>query len=288
MYISILGGTGLVGNALEQHLGTQHEVKTFGRAVFATQQKLQSAIADADLIIQLAGANIGERWNKDYKQTIWDSRIESTKMLGAALQSIDKQPRIICASAIGYYPQAKDCTRHYTEADTESGDDFLAELSVAWEAEAKKLTSPENLVITRFGVVLSPKGGALAKMLPPFKLGLGGPVAGGKQCFSWIDIEDLCRAIGFIIEQPELRGTFNLTAPHPLPQKQFATTLGETLKRPTILPLPLWQLKLMFGEGAQVLTHSASVYPQRLLDLGFEFAFPDAESSLQHLLTESD
>ncbi|CAN8142290.1 TIGR01777 family protein [uncultured Thiomicrorhabdus sp.] len=286
MNITILGGTGLVGSALQQQLRTQHRVTVFGRQVFRSPKTVMEAIADAELVIQLAGANIGARWNAIYKQEIWDSRIESTKMLGQALQKLDKTPRIICASAIGFYPQADDCSRHYSENHTQAGDDFLAKLSVAWEAEAQNLVDDEKLVITRFGVVLSKQGGALAKMLPAFKFGLGGPVAGGQQCFSWIDIDDLCRAMQFIIERPELRGIFNLSAPNPLPQKQFANLLGKTLNRPTFMPLPLWQLKLMFGEGAQVLTHSSSVYPQRLLELGFEFRFADAESSLRHLLID--
>lgn len=284
MNICILGGTGLVGSALQKHLSSQHHIKTFGRNVFNDLNTLQKAVESADLVIQLAGANIGERWKKGYQQTIWDSRIETTKLLAEAMQQSATQPRLICASAIGYYPQAEECSQQYTEKTQQAGEDFLAQLSVAWEAEAKKVTANENLVITRFGVVLSPKGGALAKMLPAFRFGLGGPVAGGTQCFSWIDIDDLCHAIQFIVNQPALHGTFNLTSPNPLPQKQFAKTLGNILKRPAFLPLPLWQLKLMFGEGAQVLTHSASVYPQRLLDLGFSFKYPDAETSLKHLL----
>ncbi|QKI89958.1 TIGR01777 family oxidoreductase [Thiomicrorhabdus xiamenensis] len=285
MQITILGGTGMIGQALKQHLSSQHTVELYGRQVFSQPEKLLEAIKDAEIIIQLAGANIGARWNPVYKQEIWDSRIDTTRMLAQALQETANPPRVFCASAIGFYPQAEACEHHYTEKDVQPGEDFLAQLSVAWEEEAKKLVAPELLTITRFGVVLSPKGGALAKMLPAFKFGLGGPVAGGRQCFSWIDIDDLCRAYAWLIQQPQMHGTFNLTAPHPLAQKAFAETLGEVLHRPTILPLPLWQLKLMFGEGAQVLTHSASVYPQRLLDEGFEFKYPDAKSSLKHLLT---
>ncbi|BBP44972.1 hypothetical protein THMIRHAS_03450 [Thiosulfatimonas sediminis] len=284
MKIAILGGTGLIGNALHTALQQEHQVSQHGRAVFANTSTLLSAIQNADLVVQLSGANIGERWRKGYKKILWDSRINTTRLLAQVLPECDKAPRIICASAIGFYPQTQNCTQPFSEQDKQAGDDFLAQLSVAWEAEAHKLTHAENLVITRFGVVLSPEGGALAKMLPPFKLGLGGPIAGGTQCFSWIDIDDLCAAMQFIIARPELNGTFNLTAPNPITQKQFAQTLGKTLKRPAFLPLPEWQLKLMFGEGAQVLTHSASVFPQRLIDLGFHFHYPDAASSLQHLL----
>ncbi|MBN2647966.1 MAG: TIGR01777 family oxidoreductase [Thiotrichales bacterium] len=284
MQITILGGTGLVGQALHKRLSTQHTVKVFGRSVFAQPSHLQQAIAGSDLIIQLAGANIGARWNPVYKQEIWDSRIETTRMLGEALNGIAEKPRIFCASAIGFYPQSHACQTPFSETHSQPGDDFLAQLSVAWEAEARKLVPPEQLVITRFGVVLSPLGGALAKMLPAFKLGLGGPVAGGQQCFSWIDIDDLTRAVAWLIQQPQLHGVFNLTAPEPIAQKVFAKQLGEVLHRPAFLPLPLWQLKLLFGEGAQVLTHSASVAPTRLLELGFEFHYPNSKSSLKHLL----
>lgn len=284
MKICILGGTGLVGQALKSKLNVQHNVTTVGRSAFNNEQELIAIIKDAQIIIQLSGANIGQRWSKGYKQQIWDSRVETTEMLASAIAKLDHPPkRVFCASAIGFYPE-NNCDTPVDETCTTPGDNFLAELSVAWEQSASKLAPKENLVITRFGVVLDKQQGALAKMLPAFKFGLGGPVAGGEQCFSWVHIDDLVNAYVFLINNPEWNGTFNITAPLPLAQKTFAKTLAKTLKRPCFVPLPLWQLKLIFGEGAQVLTHSSAVLPTKLQHKGFEFQYPDASSALKNLL----
>ena len=287
MNITILGGTGLIGTALAEHLGAEHHVQTFGRAAFESLDTLKNAITGSQLVIQLSGANIGARWKKGYTQELMSSRIDTTQLLNEAIaQSEHKPERVICASAIGFYPQNFNCEAPYDEQHTLPGEDFLANLSVQWEAEANNIAQQMPTLITRFGVVLSTKGGALQKMLPAFKLGLGGPVAGGQQCFSWIGIHDLCRAMEFVIAQPELDGVINLTAPQPLKQKDFATTLGKVLHRPAFLPLPEWQLKLMFGEGAQVLTHSAAVKPTRLLELGFQFESANAFAALEKVIAE--
>ena len=282
MKIVILGGTGLIGRALQQTLA--HDVESYGRTVFSSAQTLEKALRGCEVVINLAGANIGARWSERYKQEIWDSRIETTRLLADVLLTMPEPPkRLVNASAIGFYPQTQ-CTAPFDETQTQSGNDFLAQLSVAWEAQAQRVQDTIPTVITRFGVVLSPKGGALAKMLPAFKLGLGGPVAGGEQCFSWISLPDLCRAIDFILQRPEIDGALNLCAPTPLQQKQFAKVLASTLHRPCFVPLPMWQLKLMFGEGAQVLTHSSAVLPTRLQALGFEFEHPTAKSALNAIL----
>lgn len=284
MNICILGGTGLVGQALKTQLSTQHTVKTYGRSAFDSEDTLLQSIRDAQIIIFLSGANIGQRWNKSYKQQLWDSRVKTAQMLSAAIKKLDTPPqRIFSTSAIGFYPET-DCQQPLSEEHTQPGNGFLADLSVAWEAEAQTFCPPENLVITRFGVVLDKSQGALAKMLPAFKLGLGGPVAGGKQCFSWVHIKDLVKAFKFLISHPELHGVFNITSPTPMSQHDFAKQLAQTLNRPCVIPLPLWQLKLMFGEGAQVLTHSSAVIPKRLLENGFEFSYPTAQTALQDLL----
>lgn len=282
--IVILGGTGLIGQALKTQLASQFEIVTYGRQAFQSLEQLKTRIEDAHIIIQLSGANIGQRWSKGYEQTLWNSRIETTKMLAQAIAQRQTKPaKVICASAIGFYPE-NTCENPVDETQTTAGQNFLAELSLAWEAQAEKLAPKANLIITRFGVVLDKHQGALAKMLPAFKLGLGGPVAGGKQCFSWIHIQDLTRAIAFLLDQPDSHGVYNLTAPNPLAQKAFAKILGKTLHRPAILPLPAWQLKLMFGKGAQVLMHSSAVLPGRLKKQGFEFEFPDATLALKDLL----
>jgi hypothetical protein len=161
-------------------------------------------------------------------------------------------------------------------------DSELGRLGAAWEAASRALV-PEPLIF-RFGVVLGRDGGALAKMLPAFKLGLGGPVAGGQQCFSWVHIDDLCAAMLFALERPQMQGVYNLCAPQPLSNAEFGRTLANVLNRPFWLPLPAWQLRLLFGEGAQVLTHSAAVIPTRLQQAGFVFRYPAAKAALADLL----
>ena len=285
MNICILGGTGLIGKAIQAQLGSKYSINTYGRTAFATLDKLQSIIDNQDVIIQLSGANIAQRWSSRVKQDLWDSRIGTTQLLAQAVAKLEQKPqRVIVASAIGYYPQT-DCQHPLDETHQTPGTGFLAELAHEWEQQAQQILSAEETVITRFGVVLDKQQGALGKMLPAFKLGLGGPVAGGKQCFSWIHIQDLVNAIDFILQHPEIKGAINVTAPSPLSQKEFAQTLADTLNRPAFMPLPEWQLKLMFGEGAQVLTHSSCIIPSRLKQLGFQFQYPNAKIALKALCT---
>jgi len=192
MKILILGGTGLIGGALERHLSADHEVECVGRSAFASQDVLNKLVQDKDLIIKLSGANIVKRWNAAYKQEIWDSRIETSKQLKIALDFLTNKPRIFCASAVGFYPESL-CDQPFNEDCKHPGTGFLSDLVVAWEKSSESLA--KEVLIFRFGVVLSVKGGALSQMLLPFKLGFGGPVAGGKQCFSWIHVGDLVKAL---------------------------------------------------------------------------------------------
>lgn len=269
MKILILGGTGLVGNALVEHLGSQHHVKAFGREIYENHSKLQSAITWADLVIQLSGANISKRWTKSYKQQIWDSRIETNNQLVEVFNNLEKKPKLIFASAVGFYPES-DCHHPLDESDLEHGDDFLALLANEWEKTAKKIH--QDVLIFRFGVVLSKQGGALKEMLPMYKLGLGGPINSGSQCFPWVYIKDLIRAFDFGIEH-NLTGTFNLTSPQIISQKQFGRAFAQSLKRPFFIKTFSFQLKLIFGQGADVLVKSLSVYPTKLLKAGFKFKF---------------
>ncbi|BBP43160.1 TIGR01777 family oxidoreductase [Thiosulfativibrio zosterae] len=280
MKICILGGTGFIGHYLTNYFSQQfHQVKALGRQAFAPDFDLTSTLNGQDLVIMLAGANVGERWSKQHKQALWDSRLNTNARLAQALSQCKQPPaRIFSASAIGIYPQ-NSCTNLIDETCTEIGEGVLGQLGKAWEEASLKLL-PKPLIL-RFGVVLGKNGGALAKMLPPFKMGLGGPVAGGQQCFSWIHLEDLARIMSFAIEHPELEGPINVTAPNPVSNAVFGASLAKALHRPFWLPLPEWQLKLMFGEGAQVLTHSSAIVPQRLLDAGFEFTYPQIDDALK-------
>ena len=281
MKILILGGTGLIGGALERHLSTDHEVECVGRSAFVSQNVLNKLVQDRDLIIKLSGANIVKRWNSAYKQEIWDSRIVTGKQLKASLDLLKSKPRIICASAVGFYPESS-CDKPFDESCKHPGTGFLSDLVVAWEKHSKNLS--KDVLIFRFGVVLSVKGGALSQMLLPFKLGFGGPVAGGKQCFSWVHVDDLLKAFSYAIEHPDLQGVFNLTSPNPVTQGQFGKTLASLLHRPFLLPLFKWQIKLLFGEGSQVLTQGVSVIPTKLLQLGFKFDYAEVRSALKDVI----
>jgi len=283
MKVLILGGTGFVGSHLKSYLTQKgHLVVSLGRKAFTKEFNLVNAVNNQDIVIMLVGENIGKRWSKSYKKSLLDSRVITSKQLKNAIEQCEHKPkRILTASAIGIYPE-NDCQHPMDESITVYGDNFLANLVKAWEKENNQL-EPKPLTM-RFGVVLGKGGGALSKMLLPFKLGLGGPVAGGKQCFSWIHINDLVRAIEYLMTKDELSGVFNLTAPTPLSNYQFGKALANELSRPYLIPLPLWQLKLMFGEGAQVLTHSSAILPKKLTDNGFRFEFTTAKDALNHIL----
>ena len=281
MKIVILGGTGLIGEALKENFILNHEVECMGREVFISFETLLSAVRYCDLVIQLSGANISKRWSSSYKKEIWSSRVDATNLLSGVIHSLPNKPKIICASAVGFYPES-DCKHPLNETDNSPGSDFLARLSVAWEAAARSIS--KDAIIFRFGVVLSKKGGALKQMYLPYLLGFGGPIKGGNHCFSWVHINDLIKAFEFILNHTDARGIYNLTSPQPIKQKYFGKVLAKALKRPFIVPLFEWQLKLLFGKGSRVLTQSLSVVPKFLLDEGFVFDFPDIESALLDLI----
>ncbi|WP_331774744.1 TIGR01777 family oxidoreductase [Sulfurospirillum sp. 1612] len=271
MKIALNGASGFVGghikNRFQDHVIIE---KTDSEAMILEKLK------DVDVAINLAGAPIIKKWDEDYKQLLIESRIESTRKLVNALnQSACSQ--FISASAIGIYPNDVACdetTHSYAE-------DFLAQLVQRWEEEAQTCHKPT--AILRFGVVLGNDGGALKQMLPAFKMGLGGIIGYGKMMTSWIDIDDLINIYTFIIEN-KLSGIFNATAPHPISNYELTKTLGKVLFRPTLLPLPESFLTLMFGEAASVMIDSKEVYPKNLQAQGFEFSYPNIETSLRHLL----
>ena len=283
MNILILGGTGFVGRHLAQGLRADgHRVVQTGRSAFDCLDNLTQLLKSQQVVIQMAGANIGQRWNQAYKQTLFTSRIDTTERLAEALATLDSPPaQVIAVSAIGIYPQ-KPCGEPLDEACQQVDPGVLGQLGEVWEQASQKL-QPTPLIM-RFGVVLGKDGGALAKMLPAFRFGLGGPVASGEQCFSWVHIDDVVDAFRWAIQHPDQTGPINITAPNPLTQKEFGRTLAKVLRRPFGLPMPEKLLKLIFGEGAQVLTHSSCVLPTRLEKSGFRFAYPDAESALRQLL----
>lgn len=285
MDILIIGGTGFIGSHLKEHFSNQHHrVITLGREAFLAECDLKAYLENCDVLIMLSGANIGERWTPSHKQAIWQSRIITNQKLAKALSACTNGPkRILSASAIGIYPESF-CNHPLDESEQAVGDNELGRLAKAWEATSQQL-DPKP-VIMRFGVVLGENGGALQKVLLPFKLGLGGPIGSGEQCFSWIHIDDLTRAIGFLLEHPEIKGPVNLTAPDPVTNREFGKTLAKTLSRPFWLPLPEWFLKLVLGEGAVVLTLSSAVWPQQLTKSDFEFHYPKLDLALKKLLVD--
>jgi len=242
----------------------------------------QSEAASCQVAVNLTGANIFARWSPEYKKEILRTRLESTRRVVEALAS--GHGRILLnASAVGYYGSH----RGEEEIDEESppGSDFLAEVCRAWEEEAMAGEKfGLRVCVMRFGVVLGRNGGALAKMLPAFRLGLGGPVGSGRQWFPWVHVKDVAEAALFLATKEELKGAFNFVSPGILRQKDFAKLLGQVLRRPAFLPAPAFVLHLIFGEMAKVVTGGVKARPRRLLEEGYRFLFPDALSALKEIL----
>ncbi len=282
MKVLISGSSGLVGKSLTAaFLSKSHQVIPVGRADFnGSKDALIAKVSQADVVINLSGAPIVARWTESYKKEIIESRIKTTALLVDAITLSAKKPGLfISTSAVGIYPD----NEVFTEANAHYGDDFLAKVCLDWEAEAMKASSQTKVAIFRLGVVLASNGGALSKLLFPFRMGLGGPVAGGKQGFSWIHIDDLVKAYLFVIEK-QLDGIFNLTAPEITDNAGFTNTLAKVLSRPAIIPVPAFALRLVYGEGATALINGQKAIPARLLQEEFNFHYPELEQALKNLL----
>ncbi|WP_345977483.1 TIGR01777 family oxidoreductase [Sulfurimonas sp. HSL3-7] len=271
MKIALTGASGFVGAALQ---------KTFDDCVIIARDDDEAAILKklkaVDVVINLAGAPIIKRWSDPYKKVLLESRIATTRKLVRAINQSGVK-HFISTSAIGIYPDGLRCD----ELTTEIAGDFLGMLAREWEVEALACHKPTTIL--RFGVILGPDGGALAQMLTPFRLGVGGIIGNGRMMTSWIDIGDLMKIYRFVIER-HLSGIFNAVSPNPVTNYVFTKTLGGVLHRPTILPIPEFALRIMYGEAASVLTGSKEVYPRALTEAGFAFDYPNLESSLKHLL----
>lgn len=297
MKVVIAGGTGLIGEPLVQRLVAKgHDVAVLSRdpSKVKTARGLQwdaksqgrwsSEVAAADVVINLAGENIGERrWTEERKRRMVASRLNATSAIVEAFRGEPARRRtLINASAVGFYGNRGD---EMLDESSEPGSGFLADLVTKWEAAAREAESLARVVILRFGVVLAPEGGALAKMLLPFKLGAGGPIGNGQQWMSWIDRDDALRFIEWAIENESVRGTYNAAAPTPARNRDFARALGRTLHRPALLPAPALALRLVFGEMAnEMLLAGQRVVPARAEREGFTFAYPTVEQSLGHQL----
>lgn len=290
MKILISGASGLIGTSLTKHLEQQghhvyllHRNRKSGR--FFWQPELGIIHIDdsiqLDAVINLNGVNIGDKpWSKQRKKDIIDSRVQSTELLAKTMVSrIDPPSVFINASAIGFYGDTADTI---TNESSPAGHNFLTNIVQQWEQAAAPIAnSTIRSVFIRSGVVLSKQGGALKKMLLPFKLGLGGRVGSGQQYMSWISMSDEIRAIEFILNQPEISGPVNLTAPNPVTNTEFTQALGHVLNRPTPFPLPAFIVKALFGEmGKLLLLGSNRVIPSVLEAKGFKFKHKDIRTAL--------
>lgn len=281
--VAITGASGFIGNALSTMLGAKgFKIIALERKYIQDTNKLQEILKDVDIVINLAGANILKRWSQAYKKVLYSSRIDTTKAIIDAMKLMDKKPTLlISTSAVGIYP---DDNEAYDESSSKFANSLLSHICQDWETEALKAKEQGvRTVIFRFGVVLG-NGGALNKMLLPFSLGLGGMIGDGMQPFPFIHIEDLKNAYLHIINNKKLNGIFNLVAPQIITNKEFTKTFGKALNRPTFLTVPTFAIKILFGDGAVVLTNGQKVVPKRLLDSGFEFKFATIKETLDNLI----
>ncbi len=275
--IAITGSNGFIGEYLKSYFSEKkYKIITITREDLKDENILKDKISKADIVVNLAGAPILKRWSKRYKNILYKSRIQTTRAVVNAINSTEKEQLLISTSAIGIYKDIEMCDEdNHNYADT-----FLAHICEDWEKEARK--SQKRVAIFRLGLVFG-KDGALKKMILPFKLGVGGKIADGKQAISYIHIEDLARAYIHVIDN-RLSGVFNLVTPNPTTNINFTKTLAKKLNRPAIFPVPAKVLKLLFGEGARVLIKGEKVYPKNLLDSGFEFKFKKIEDILDNLI----
>ncbi|MBN3951001.1 MAG: TIGR01777 family protein [Nostoc sp. NMS7] len=305
MKVAITGATGFVGSILVQRLhGEGHKIvvltrntafaqKVFPSEAFSnleivaytpnTSGSWQSLIASCDGVVNLAGEPIGEgRWTPERKQEILNSRKLGTQKIVEAIANANPKPSVLInASAIGYYGTSE--TTSFDEASL-SGNDFLAQVCQAWEAEAKKVKDAGvRLVILRFGIVLG-NGGALGKMIPAFKLFAGGPIGSGRQWFSWIHVDDLVNLILQALTEPEIEGVYNATAPNPVRMADLSQTLGGVMNRPSWLPVPGFAIEALLGDGAIVVLEGQQVIPKRTVETGFEYKYPNLKSALTQIL----
>jgi uncharacterized protein (TIGR01777 family) len=278
MKVAISGASGFVGSYLSSYLSKEgYEVVAISKDDYQDIDILSSKVLESDIVLNLAGANIMQRWSEEYRKILYGSRIDTTKKIVKIINQSDKDIYLISTSAIGIYEDnIEQDEDNFTYANS-----FLSKICQDWESEARE--SKGKVAIFRFGVILG-IGGALKKMLTPFKLGVGGKIADGRQPFSYIHIEDLARAYEFAIKY-RLEGAFNLVTPNPVTNSIFTKALGKVLHRPTIIPLPATILKLIFGEGATILTNGQRVLPKRLLNSGFKFKYGHIDDILKDLLS---
>jgi len=282
--ILLSGASGFIGGHLSRAFGDKgwsiiplkrEDLKLGDEEVLRKMQGI-------DVVINLAGASIADRWTDDYKNIMYSSRIDTTKKIVTSLAKINMKPRLfISTSAVGIY----DTKGEHSEEDKRYGNDFLGKLAFDWEQAALGAGKiGVRTVIFRLGIVLGLDGGALEKMLTPFRMGLGGVIGHGNQPFSWVHIDDLVRAYTTVIENDTYQGIYNLTSPHPSTNAGLTKALGRALHKPAFMHIPAFVFKLQLGEGAKVLLEGQRVLPKRLLESGFTFRFTEIEKAVEDLI----
>lgn len=299
MRVTLTGATGLIGSALAAALKARgDEVTVLSRSPERARESLgveavawdptsdaapAAALAGRDGVVHLAGENLAQRWSADSKRRILESRERGTANLVAGLATADPRPgALVCSSAVGYYgPRGSEPV---TESEP-AGDDFPARVCVAWEAAAMSAGELGMRVVRlRTGVVLASGGGALEKMLPPFKLGLGGPVAGGRQYMPWVHLDDVVGMYLAALDGDDWSGPVNVSAPVPVTNRDFSRALGRALHRPAIAPVPALAVKLLYGEMAEIVTTGQNAVPARARELGYEHRHADLDEALRAAL----
>ncbi len=292
MKILLTGGTGFIGKALTEELVSfGHELTVISRSKEGSEknikfiqwdkESIQDAVNKSDIVINLTGESIAKkRWTKEQKDLLYKSRIITTQLIVNAINNSPNKPnKLISTSAVGIYGDRGE--EKLTEI-SKVGDGFLADLCKEWEFEANKAKT--NVVILRIGVVLGKNGGALEKILPPFKFFVGGPLGSGNQYMSWIAIDDVIGLIKLAIETDNINGVLNAVSPNPVTNKEFSNILGKVLHRPSFMPAPEFALKLLLGEMSELLLSSQRVVPETVLQLGYRFKYAKLESALTEIL----
>jgi uncharacterized protein len=301
MKIAIAGGSGFIGTALTEKLTSSgHEVFILTRNKENKPEKEnvtyvewlkedaepEKELNGVDTIVNLAGENLNSgRWTDEQKKKIMDSRITATRSVMELIENLEPKPEaLINASAVGYY--GTSFTETFTESHSKSGDDFLAEVCQRWEEEASHAIKHDlRTAYMRFGMVLDDEEGALKQMLLPFKMFAGGPLGTGKQWMSWVHIEDVTGAIQYAIENRDISGPVNVTAPEPVQMNDFGKTLADVINRPYWLPAPSFALKTALGDMSVLVLEGQKVIPEKLNNSGYEFHYPELKPALEDLLT---
>jgi uncharacterized protein len=299
--VALTGATGIIGRALVRELRARGDdvtvlsrdsdraAESLGGPLEAhawrdpkTESPPAEALRGRDGVVNLLGESLAQRWTDSAKREIRDSRVLSTRNLVSALAELPQGERpsvLLSQSASGWYGARGE---ESLDESQPAADDFLAQVCTAWEAEALRAEAHGvRVAVTRTGVVLAESGGALEKMLPPFKLGLGGPVAGGRQYVPWVHLDDVVGAFLFCLDTEAVRGPVNVCAPEPVTNKELSKALGRVLRRPAVAPVPALAVKLLYGEMAMVVTTGARMVPRRLEELGYGFRRPDLEEALR-------